>query len=70
MVIFRAAMANPVFAQITAEPSACSPSDNGEQLIVNQDELQRTRRDRRQDEPTPLADVRGCAARGAAWGSP
>ncbi|EFD78607.1 LOW QUALITY PROTEIN: D-alanyl-D-alanine carboxypeptidase dacB2, partial [Mycobacterium tuberculosis T85] len=39
VVIFRAAMANPVFAQITAEPSAMFPSDNGEQLIVNQDEL-------------------------------
>ena len=38
-VIFRAAMANPVFAQITAEPSAMFPTDNGEQPIVNQDEL-------------------------------
>jgi serine-type D-Ala-D-Ala carboxypeptidase (penicillin-binding protein 5/6) len=38
-VIFRAAMANPVFAQITAEPSAVFPGDNGEQPIVNQDEL-------------------------------
>lgn len=35
-VIFRAAIANPVFAQITAEPSAMFP---GEGQIVNQDEL-------------------------------
>jgi serine-type D-Ala-D-Ala carboxypeptidase (penicillin-binding protein 5/6) len=38
-VIFRAAMANPVFAQITAEPSAMFPGDNGQQPISNQDEL-------------------------------
>jgi serine-type D-Ala-D-Ala carboxypeptidase (penicillin-binding protein 5/6) len=38
-VIFRAAMANPVFAQITAEPSAMFPGDNGDHPIVNQDEL-------------------------------
>jgi D-alanyl-D-alanine carboxypeptidase (penicillin-binding protein 5/6) len=38
-VIFRAAMANPVFAQITAEPSAIFPGDNDEHPIVNQDEL-------------------------------
>jgi serine-type D-Ala-D-Ala carboxypeptidase (penicillin-binding protein 5/6) len=38
-VIFRAAMANPVFAQITVEPSAMFPGDNGEQPIENQDEL-------------------------------
>ncbi|KZS53410.1 D-alanyl-D-alanine carboxypeptidase family protein [Mycobacterium ostraviense] len=38
-VIFRAAMANPVFGQITAEPSAMFPGDNGDQPIVNQDEL-------------------------------
>jgi serine-type D-Ala-D-Ala carboxypeptidase (penicillin-binding protein 5/6) len=38
-VIFRAAMANPVFAQITAEPSAVFPGDHGDQPIVNQDEL-------------------------------
>jgi serine-type D-Ala-D-Ala carboxypeptidase (penicillin-binding protein 5/6) len=37
--IFRAAMANPVFAQITAEPSAVFPGDNGDHPIVNQDEL-------------------------------
>jgi D-alanyl-D-alanine carboxypeptidase (penicillin-binding protein 5/6) len=41
-VIFRAAMANPVFAQITAEPSAVfpgSPGNDGDQPIANQDEL-------------------------------
>jgi len=44
-VIFRAAMANPVFAQITAEPSAIFPgstgndNDDGERQIANQDEL-------------------------------
>jgi D-alanyl-D-alanine carboxypeptidase (penicillin-binding protein 5/6) len=38
-VIFRAAMANPVFAQITSEPSAMFPGDNGDQPITNQDEL-------------------------------
>jgi D-alanyl-D-alanine carboxypeptidase (penicillin-binding protein 5/6) len=37
--IFRAAMANPVFAQITAEPSAVFPGDNGDQPIANHDEL-------------------------------
>ena len=38
-VIFRAAMANPVFAQITAEPSAAFPGDNGDRPVANQDEL-------------------------------
>lgn len=38
-VIFRTAMANPVFAQITAAPSAMFPGDGGEHPIVNQDEL-------------------------------
>ncbi len=38
-VIFRAAMANPVFAHITAEPSAPFPGENGDHPIVNQDEL-------------------------------
>ncbi|OBF57494.1 D-alanyl-D-alanine carboxypeptidase [Mycobacterium sp. 852002-50816_SCH5313054-b] len=38
-VIFRAAMANPVFAQITAEPSAMFPGDHGNEPITNQDEL-------------------------------
>jgi D-alanyl-D-alanine carboxypeptidase (penicillin-binding protein 5/6) len=37
--IFRAALANPVFAQITAEPSAMFPGDNGDHPIANQDEL-------------------------------
>jgi D-alanyl-D-alanine carboxypeptidase (penicillin-binding protein 5/6) len=38
-VIFRAAMANPVFAQITAEPSAVFPGENGDHPIGNHDEL-------------------------------
>ncbi|MFM9033787.1 MAG: D-alanyl-D-alanine carboxypeptidase family protein [Mycobacterium sp.] len=38
-VIFRAAMANPVFAQITAQPAAMFPTDSGEKPLVNQDEL-------------------------------
>src|ERR1700744_1284000 len=38
-VIFRAAMANPVFAQIPAEPAAMFPGDNGDHPIANQDEL-------------------------------
>ena len=38
-IIFRAAMATPVFAQITAEPSAMFPGDNGNQVILNEDEL-------------------------------
>jgi len=38
-VIFRAAMANPMFAHITAEPSAMFPGDNGDHPISNQDEL-------------------------------
>ncbi|MGH3531004.1 MAG: D-alanyl-D-alanine carboxypeptidase family protein [Mycobacterium sp.] len=38
-VICRAAMANPVFARITAEPSAMFPGDNGDHPIANQDEL-------------------------------
>ncbi|WP_343599308.1 D-alanyl-D-alanine carboxypeptidase family protein [Mycobacterium sp.] len=40
-VIFRAALANPVFAQITAEPSAPFPAGPGDddRQIVNQDEL-------------------------------
>ena len=32
-------MANPMFAQITAEPSAMFPSDHGDEPIINQDEL-------------------------------
>jgi D-alanyl-D-alanine carboxypeptidase (penicillin-binding protein 5/6) len=41
-VIFRAAMANPTFAQITAQPSARfpgGPGEGGDHMIVNQDEL-------------------------------
>ena len=38
-VIFRAAMANPVFAQITAQPTAVFPTKTGEKVLVNQDEL-------------------------------
>lgn len=41
-VIFRAAMANPVFAAITAKPSAMfpgGPGDGGDLVITNQDEL-------------------------------
>ena len=38
-VIFRAALANPVFAQMTAAPTAVFPSATGERVLVNQDEL-------------------------------
>jgi len=38
-VIFAAAMANPVFAQITAQPSAMFPTEAGERPIVNMNEL-------------------------------
>lgn len=38
-VIFAAAMANPVFAQITAEPSAMFPGEGSDHQLVNQDEL-------------------------------
>lgn len=38
-VILRAALANPVFAEITAEPSAMFPGRGGEQPIVNANEL-------------------------------
>ncbi len=38
-VTFRAALANPVFAAITAAPSAMFPGDAGDHPIVNQDEL-------------------------------
>ncbi len=38
-VIFRAAMSNPVFAQITAQPTAVFPAETGERVLVNQDEL-------------------------------
>ena len=38
-VIFRAAMANPVFAQTIAQPAATFPTDAGDKPIVNDDEL-------------------------------
>ncbi|HZA11915.1 D-alanyl-D-alanine carboxypeptidase family protein [Mycobacterium sp.] len=38
-IIFRAAMANPVFAEVTSKPSAMFPGDNGDRPIVNEDEL-------------------------------
>jgi D-alanyl-D-alanine carboxypeptidase (penicillin-binding protein 5/6) len=38
-LIFRAAMANPVFAQITAQPTAVFPTKTGTTVLVNQDEL-------------------------------
>lgn len=38
-VIFRAAMANPVFAEITAAPTAMFPTDTGERPLVNMNEL-------------------------------
>lgn len=38
-VIFRAAIANPVFALITASPTAVFPSARGDQPIVNTNEL-------------------------------
>ncbi|WBP96169.1 serine hydrolase [Mycolicibacterium neoaurum] len=38
-VIFRAAMANPAFAAITAQPTAVFPGRNGDRVLVNQNEL-------------------------------
>lgn len=38
-VIFRAAMANPVFAQITTMPSTVFPTKTGDTVLVNQNEL-------------------------------
>jgi serine-type D-Ala-D-Ala carboxypeptidase (penicillin-binding protein 5/6) len=38
-IIFRAAMANPVFAQITAEPAAMFPGADGDRPIANENEL-------------------------------
>ena len=38
-IIFRAAMANPTFAQITSQPVANFPSDTGDKTLVNEDEL-------------------------------
>ncbi|MGZ8801676.1 MAG: D-alanyl-D-alanine carboxypeptidase family protein [Mycobacterium sp.] len=38
-VIFRAAMGNPVFAQIAAMPTAVFPTKTGDTVLVNQNEL-------------------------------
>jgi D-alanyl-D-alanine carboxypeptidase (penicillin-binding protein 5/6) len=38
-VIFRAALANPVFARITSSPTAPFPGDAGPVTLVNQDEM-------------------------------
>ncbi|WP_026256212.1 D-alanyl-D-alanine carboxypeptidase family protein [Mycobacterium sp. 155] len=40
-VIFRGAMANPVFAQITAMPSTVFPTKSGDRVLQNQNELLR-----------------------------
>ncbi|MGJ6125226.1 serine hydrolase [Mycolicibacterium sp. Y3] len=37
--IFRAALAHPVFAEITAAPTALFPSRTGDRVLVNQDEM-------------------------------
>ncbi|MGH3674447.1 MAG: D-alanyl-D-alanine carboxypeptidase family protein [Mycobacterium sp.] len=37
--IFRAAMANPVFAQISAQPTTVFPTKTGDKVLVNQNEL-------------------------------
>ncbi|WP_155927134.1 D-alanyl-D-alanine carboxypeptidase family protein [Mycolicibacterium sp. CBMA 234] len=38
-IIFRAAMGNPYFAQITAQPAATFPGKNGNEPIVNENQL-------------------------------
>jgi serine-type D-Ala-D-Ala carboxypeptidase (penicillin-binding protein 5/6) len=38
-VIFRAAMANPVFAQVIAQPAATFPAATGDRPLINDDEL-------------------------------
>ena len=38
-LIFRAALANPVFAQITASPTAPFPGDTAPVTLINQDEM-------------------------------
>jgi D-alanyl-D-alanine carboxypeptidase (penicillin-binding protein 5/6) len=38
-IIFRAAMANPMFAQTTSQPVAMFPTDTGEKPLANEDEL-------------------------------
>jgi D-alanyl-D-alanine carboxypeptidase (penicillin-binding protein 5/6) len=37
--IFRAALAHPVFAEITAQPTTLFPSKTGDRVLVNQDEM-------------------------------
>ncbi len=39
VVLFRAALANPVFAQITAQPTAVFPGRTRDRVLVNQNEL-------------------------------
>lgn len=38
-VIFRSAMSYPAFAQIVAQPTAVFPTETGDRILVNQDEL-------------------------------
>jgi serine-type D-Ala-D-Ala carboxypeptidase (penicillin-binding protein 5/6) len=38
-IIFRAALANPTFAQIIAQPTAMFPTETGEQPVFNDDQL-------------------------------
>lgn len=38
-IIFRAAMANPYFAQITAQPAATFPGKNGNEQLINENQL-------------------------------
>ena len=38
-VIFRSAMSYPVFAQIVAQPTAVFPTETGDRVLVNQNEL-------------------------------
>jgi D-alanyl-D-alanine carboxypeptidase (penicillin-binding protein 5/6) len=38
-IIFRAAMGNPTFAQISAQPMAMFPTDAGDKPLVNEDEM-------------------------------
>lgn len=38
-IIFRVAMANPTFAEITSQPVAMFPADTGDKPLVNEDEL-------------------------------
>jgi D-alanyl-D-alanine carboxypeptidase (penicillin-binding protein 5/6) len=39
VILFRAALANPVFAQITSSPTAPFPGDAGPVTLINQDEM-------------------------------